>query len=74
MKATGFAINCIQPVVSVREDVESPPLDRMVQVVPRGLVVGLTQRFAALNRVLELLLTGRKIDDVDLGVYRGVGT
>ena len=61
-------------MVPVRKHVKRPPLYCMMQVVPRSIVVVRTQRLAAFNSVLEFWLTGREIDDVDLGVYRGVGT
>src|SRR5256884_9814755 len=71
----GGAIHRVQPVVVACKDVERRAFDDMMQGVARGVVVVWipSPRLAALDRVLELLLTRGEIDDVHLGVRRRVG-
>ena len=70
--AAVLAIHRIQAVIVVREDVERRSFDHMVQAIPVGLVVARAQRLAALDRVLELGLAAREVDDVHLRVRRRI--
>src|SRR5207247_25118 len=71
----GGTVHRVRTMVVACKDIERRAFDDVMQGVARGVVVvGIpSPRLAALDRVLELLLTCGEVDDVHLGVRRRVG-